>query len=92
MNTIPFYRYCPAQRQTIQILSHASMYDLSEGNIHEREQNMGKWQMWRLAQNSPFVPGSKQPICAWLKTTHLCLAQNNPFVVDSKQPICAWLT
>ncbi|WP_341986079.1 hypothetical protein, partial [Rossellomorea oryzaecorticis] len=78
MNTIPFIRYLPAQRQTIQIFSHASMYDLSEGNIHEREQNM------RLMED--MVPGSKQPICAWLKTAHLCLAQNSPFVPGSKQP------
>jgi hypothetical protein len=70
MNTIPFIRYLPAQRQTIQIFSHASMYDLSEGNIHEREQNMGKWQMWCLAQNRGFVPGSKQPICAWHPKWH----------------------
>jgi hypothetical protein len=31
------------------------------------------------------VPGSKQGICAWLKTTHLCLAQNNPFVPGTPQ-------
>jgi hypothetical protein len=45
--------------------------------------------MWCLAQNNPFVPGSKQGICAWLKTGDLCLAQNSPFVPGSKQPICA---
>jgi hypothetical protein len=27
-----------------------------------------------LVQKAPFVPGSKQTICAWLKTDHLCLA------------------